>query len=266
MSDFLQTHGLQHARLPCPSPSPEVCSNSCPLSSWCHSAISFPATPFFSSCPQSFPASGSFPVSWLFASGGQTIGPSASSPSNEYSTFSLGLTALISLLLGLSRVSKFSHWDFNHCMFDLKAQMFLLFFSTPFCLFGKASSQTIYTVWIWSLRHTSISTAGSVSRTIKQSVSHTCHWTQPYSNCEPLSTGFHTYVSNCGVSPVTKASSDHGQLCFRRSSVKKKKKKENFSSLPSKPDVICFNVYFLLLRDLDYRMVMQASRYPEKYL
>ena len=77
MSDSLWPHGLQHTRLPCPSPFPEACSNLCPLSQWCHPAISFSVVPF-SSCPQSFPASGSFPVSQFFASGGQSTRPSAS--------------------------------------------------------------------------------------------------------------------------------------------------------------------------------------------
>ena len=77
MSDSLRPHGLQHARLPCPSSTPRACLNSCPSSQWCHPAISSSVVPF-SSCPQSFPASGSFPVSRLFASGGQSIGASAS--------------------------------------------------------------------------------------------------------------------------------------------------------------------------------------------
>ena len=72
MSDSLQPHELQHTRLPCPSPSPGVCSNSCPLSRRCHPTISSFVAPF-SLCPPSFPASGSFPVSWFFASGGQSI-------------------------------------------------------------------------------------------------------------------------------------------------------------------------------------------------
>ena len=77
---------LKHVRLPCPSPTPWACSNSCPLSRWCHSTISSSVTPF-SSNPQSFPASRSFPMIQLFTSGGQTIGASASSsvPSNDYS-------------------------------------------------------------------------------------------------------------------------------------------------------------------------------------
>ena len=77
VSDFLWPHGLQHARLPCPSPSPGVCSDLRPLSRWCHPTISSSVT-LFSSCLQSFPASGSFPVSQLFASGGQSIRASAS--------------------------------------------------------------------------------------------------------------------------------------------------------------------------------------------
>ena len=70
-------HGLQHTRLPCLSPSTRVCSNSCPLSRWCHPPISSSIVPF-SSCPQSFPASGSFPMSQLFALGGESIGASSS--------------------------------------------------------------------------------------------------------------------------------------------------------------------------------------------
>ena len=78
MSKSLWSHGLQHTRLCCPIPSPGVFSNSCSLSQWCHPMISLSTVPF-SSCPQSFPASGSFPMSQLFASGGQSIGASASS-------------------------------------------------------------------------------------------------------------------------------------------------------------------------------------------
>ena len=77
VSDSSWPHGLQHTRLPCPSLCPRVCSNSCPLSQWCCLTISFSAIPF-SFCLQSFPASGSFPMSWLFTSGGRSIGASAS--------------------------------------------------------------------------------------------------------------------------------------------------------------------------------------------
>ena len=107
VSNSLQLHGLWHARLPCPSPTPGTCLNSCPSSQWCHPAISSSVVPF-SSCFQSFPASGSFPVSQFFASGGQTIGVSASAsvrPMNIQDWFPLRLTGLISLLSkGLSRV------------------------------------------------------------------------------------------------------------------------------------------------------------------
>ena len=77
MSDSLWPHGLQHARLPCPSPTPRAYSNSCSLTQWCHPTISSSVV-FFSSCPQSFPALGFFPVSQFFTSGGQSIGVSAS--------------------------------------------------------------------------------------------------------------------------------------------------------------------------------------------
>ena len=107
VSDSLWPHGLQHARLPCPSPTSGVYSQSCPLSQWCHPTISSSVVPF-SSRPQSFPASGSFPVSQFFSSGGQNIGVSASAsifPMNIQDWFPLGLTALISLQSkGLSKV------------------------------------------------------------------------------------------------------------------------------------------------------------------
>ena len=99
MSDSLQPHGLHHARLPCPSPSPRVCSNSCPLSQRCHPTISPSVIPF-SSCLQSFPESGSFLMSGLFALGGQSMGASASTSvllMNIQDWFPLGLTGLISL-------------------------------------------------------------------------------------------------------------------------------------------------------------------------
>ena len=84
VSDSLWPHESQHARPPCPSPAPEVYSNSCPLSQWCPPAISSSVDPF-SSCPQSLPASGSFPMSQLFAWGGQSTGFSFSiSPSSEH--------------------------------------------------------------------------------------------------------------------------------------------------------------------------------------
>ena len=99
MSDSLWPHGLQHARFPCPLPTPKACSYSCPLSCWCHPTISSSVIPF-SSCLQSFLASGFFPVSQFFASGGQSIGASALAsvfPMNIEDWFPLGWTSWISL-------------------------------------------------------------------------------------------------------------------------------------------------------------------------
>ena len=123
ISDSLQHHGLQHARLPCPSPTPGACSNSCPLSQWCHPTISPSVVPF-SSCLQSFPASRPFPMSQVFTSGGQSTGVTVSAsvlPRNIQDLFPLGLTGLISLQSKrLSRVfsnttvltySSFCHWN-----------------------------------------------------------------------------------------------------------------------------------------------------------
>ena len=99
VSDSLRPHGLQHARLPCPPLSRGVCSNSSPSSQWCHPTISS-SVALFSSCPQSFPASESFPVGRLFASGGQSIRASASASVLQVTVqgwFPLGLTGWISL-------------------------------------------------------------------------------------------------------------------------------------------------------------------------
>ena len=99
VSDSLWPQGLQYARLPCPSPTPGASSNSCPSSQWCHPTISSSVVPF-SSCLQSFPASGSFPMSQFFASGGQSIGVSASAsalPVNIQDWFPSGWTGWISL-------------------------------------------------------------------------------------------------------------------------------------------------------------------------
>ena len=104
MSYSLQAHKLQHARLPCPSLFSGVCSNSCPLSWWCHPTISSSVTPFFS-CSQSFPTSGSFPVNWLVISGGQSIVASASVFQWIFRLISFSIDRLISSLpKGLSRV------------------------------------------------------------------------------------------------------------------------------------------------------------------
>ena len=105
-SDSLRPHESQHARPPCPSPTPGVHSNSCPSSLWCHPAILFSVVPF--SCPQSLPASDSFPISQLFSSGSQSTGVSASAsilPMNTQDWSRLEWTSWISLQSkGLSRV------------------------------------------------------------------------------------------------------------------------------------------------------------------
>ena len=107
VSNSLRPHGMQHARLPCPSPSPGACSNSCPLSRWCHPTISSSVAPF-PSCLLSFPAWESFPMSRFFVSSGQSIRASASTsvpPINIQDWFPLGWTGRISLQSkGLSRV------------------------------------------------------------------------------------------------------------------------------------------------------------------
>ena len=117
MSDSSRPCGLQHARLPCPSPSPRVCPNSCPLNQWCQSTISSSLT-LFSFCLQSFQALVSFPMSQLSASGGQSIRASASAsvlPKSIQGWFPLLLTGLISLLSnGLSRVfSSTTVWKYQ---------------------------------------------------------------------------------------------------------------------------------------------------------
>ena len=136
MSDSLWPHGLQHSRLPCPSLTPGVCSDSCPLIWWCDSTISSSLIPF-SSCPPSFPASGSFPMNQLFTSGGQGIVASAWAsvlPMNIQCWFPLGLTCLISLLSkGFSGVfSSTTVWEHQ-------------FFSTQPCLWSS------YHIWTWLL-------------------------------------------------------------------------------------------------------------------
>ena len=119
ISYSLQHQGLQHTRLPCPLPTPGACSNSCPSSWWLHPTISSSVVPF-SSCLQSFPASGSFPMSYFFTSGGQSIGVSASAsvlPMNIQDLFPLELTGLISLKWQCDIVNMF--WTRSQKTFEL---------------------------------------------------------------------------------------------------------------------------------------------------
>ena len=137
MSNSLWSHGLQHVRLPCPSPTSGAYSNSCPSSRWCHPAISSSVIPF-SSRLQSFPASGSFPMSHFLSSGGQSIGVSASAsvlPMNIQDWFPLGWTVFISLQSkGLSRV--FSNPTVEkHQFFSAQLSYFLYFYITLFAYY-----------------------------------------------------------------------------------------------------------------------------------
>ena len=134
---ILQPSWLQHARLPCPSLSPGVYSNSCPLSQWYHQNISS-SVAHFSSCSQSFPASESFLMSWLFTSGGQSIGASASAsvlPVNIQGWFPLGFTGLTLLLsTGFSRVL----WHHNSEASILwHSAFFIVQLTHPFMTTGK---------------------------------------------------------------------------------------------------------------------------------
>ena len=150
VSDFLWPHGLQHARLPCPSPYPRACSNSCPLHRWCHSTILSSVVPF-SSCLHRLLASGFFLMSWLFTSGGQSIGSSALAlPMNIQDWFPLGWTGWISLQSkGLSRL--FS----NHSSKASVLQCSLWSNSHPYMTTGKTIALTWHCInsveWITRL-------------------------------------------------------------------------------------------------------------------
>ena len=142
MTNSLRPHRLQHTRLPSPSLSPSLLKL-CPLSQWCHPSISSSVL-LFSSCPQTFPASGSFPISWLFASGGQSIRASASAsvlPMNIQDWFPLGWTGWISLQSkGLSRMF-FCTTVQKHQFFDVQSSLQ----SNSHTTTGKTIAFTIWT-------------------------------------------------------------------------------------------------------------------------
>ena len=142
MSDSLRPHGLQHARFPCPSPNPGACSNSSPLSQWCHPTISSSVIPF-SSCLQSFPASGSFTVSQFFTSGGQSIGVSSLAsvlPVNIQDRSPLGWTGWISLQSkGLKRLLQYHS---SKALILLHAAFFMVLLSHTFMTTGKSIALT----------------------------------------------------------------------------------------------------------------------------
>ena len=140
ISNSLRPHGLQHARTPCPSPTSRAYSNSCPSSWWCHPIISSSVIPF-SSCLQSFPTSGSFPMSQFFTSSGQSIWVSASAsvlPMNSQDWFPLGWTGWIFLQSkGLSRV--FSNTTVQKHQFFSAQLAFIVQLSHPYMTTGKTS-------------------------------------------------------------------------------------------------------------------------------
>ena len=147
MSDSLQPHRLQYARVPWPSPTPGVCSNSCPLSWWCHPTISSSDVPF-SSCFQSFPASGSFQMSQFFTSGGQSTRASASAsasafPVNIQGWFPLGLTALVSLQSKELKSLQQHHSSKASILWP--SAFFMVQLSHPYMTTGKTIALTIWT-------------------------------------------------------------------------------------------------------------------------
>ena len=146
VSNSSQPHRLQHARLPCPSPTPGVYSNSCPLSQWCHPTISSSVIPF-SSCLQSLPASGSFPISQFFASGSQSIGVSTSAsvlPMNIQDWFPVGWTGWISLQSkGLLKSLLQHHSSIASILWH--SAFFIVQLSHPYMTTGKTIALTKWT-------------------------------------------------------------------------------------------------------------------------
>ena len=138
MPDSLWPHGLQHTRLPCPSPTPKACSNACPSSQWCHPTISSSAIPF-SSCLQSFPAWRSFLMSQFYLSGGQSIGVSSLVlPMNTQDSFHLGWTGWISLQ-SKSPKSLLQHHS-SKASILLHSAFLIVQVSHPYTTTGKNSS------------------------------------------------------------------------------------------------------------------------------
>ena len=155
MKGCLWPNGPQHSRPPCQSPTPGVYPKSCPLSRWCHPTISSSVVP--SSCLQSFPASGSFPVSRLFTSGGQSIGDSASVlPMNIQGWFSLGLTGWISLqskghsrVFSNTTVQKHQFFDSKRCPQVLLEAICLLWRNA--CVFSQHFDWVVFDIELYEL-------------------------------------------------------------------------------------------------------------------
>ena len=146
MSDSLWPHEPQHARPPCLSPTPGIYRNSCPLSQWCHLTISFSVDPF-SSCLQSFPTLGSFQLSWLFTSGGQTIWVSALTsvlPMNTQDWYTLGWTGLDLLAIQGILKSLLQHHSSKASILWCSA-FFIVQLSHPYMTTGKTIALTRWT-------------------------------------------------------------------------------------------------------------------------
>ena len=143
MSGSLRPHGLQHTRLPCPSPAPGACSNSISVSQWCHPTISSSVIPFFS-CLQSFPASGSFPNSQFFESGGQSIGVAASSisPSSEYSGLISFRVDWLDLLAVQGTLKSFLQHHSSKASILQCSAFFIVQLSNPYMTTGKIIALT----------------------------------------------------------------------------------------------------------------------------
>ena len=145
VSDSLQSHGLQHASLPCPSVTPGAYSNSCPLCQWCHPTISSSVVPF-SSCPQSFPASGSFPVSQFFTSGGQNWNFTfIISPSNEYSGLISFRMDCLDLLAVQGTLKSLLQRHSSKASILQQSAFFIVQLSYPYMATGKTKALTRWT-------------------------------------------------------------------------------------------------------------------------
>ena len=231
MFSSLQPHGLQHARLPCPSPTPRVYSNSCPLRQWCHPTISSSVIPF-STFPKSCPASGSFQMSQLFASGGQSNAISALAsvhPTNIHDWFALGWTGWISLMSkGLSR-SLLQHHSSKASVLQCST-FFIAQLSYPFLTTGKTIALTrctffgkvmcllsrlVITFLSWSKRLL-ISWLQSPSAVILEPLppKKVSHWFHCFPICFPWSYGTRCHDLTLSFKPTLSLSSRGSLVLF----------------------------------------------------
>ena len=176
MSESLRPHGLQHARPPCPSPTPWVCSDSCTSSQWCPLTISSSVIPF-SSCLQSFPASGSFPMSQFFASSGQSIGVSASASDLPMISFRMDCLDLLAVQGTLK--SLLQHHSSKASILQRSA-FFIVQFSHPYMKTGKATALTRWTFVVRVMSLLLICCLGWSSEKAMATHSSTLAWKIPW--------------------------------------------------------------------------------------